>query len=68
MADIKTSIFAAALLIAGALLAGFSLLADSMLILVGFGCMLLGILLPFSKPIASYFRSFTEYPDKKTKK
>ena len=51
-------ILAAAFLIAGAILVGCALLADSTMIFAGFACMLLGCLLPFGKRITAYARSF----------
>ncbi|MBE6553348.1 MAG: hypothetical protein E7666_03295 [Ruminococcaceae bacterium] len=68
MQNLKSTLFAAALLIAGAILVGFSLLADSTLIFLGFGCMLVGVLLPFSGAIANYFRSFSAENDERDKK
>jgi hypothetical protein len=61
-------ILAAAFLIAGAILVGCSLLADSTMIFAGFACMLLGCLLPFAERIASYFRSFSANGDEKDRK
>ena len=59
MKQLKLCILAAAFLIAGAILAGCSLLADSSLIFFfGFACMLIGCLLPFTKSIAAYLQGF----------
>ena len=63
----KSSIFASALLIAGAIITGFSLLADSELIFLGFGCMLASFPVLLWEPLAKYFATF--YPkDEENKK
>ena len=56
----KNTLFFSALLIAGAILAGFSLLTASGLVWVGLGCMLISFVWYFSTPIAKYFATF--YP------
>lgn len=68
MKQLKLCILAAAALISGAILVGCSLLADSSLIFLGFACMLIGCLLPFSESIAAYFRSFLTNSDSKDQK